>query len=723
MHFGQPENLWWLLVLAPMSAGLAYYFWWKKKVVERVGHLPMVRKMTEHSSTGRQVVRAILVLLATALLCVSAARPQWGQDDRTLKRFGVDIVFALDISKSMLAQDVPPSRLDAARAEIRQTLRTLTGDRVGLVVFTAVSFAQSPLTTDYGAIRFYLEKLDPNQMPVGGTSIGQAIWDSIDLLTGQESPDDPDNEADDAKKADTQIIVLITDGEDHESNPMQMAERARERGIKIVTVGLGSVDGTRIPLYGPNGQLKGYKRNRKGELVYTKLDDETLRDIADVTGGTYVHYDGENSVVNALDDYIDRLEKREIETMLRERYKDRYMYFLAPALLLLLIALGLGERRKKPRGSKAGGTSAGLIVMLAVPAVLLGGCENAFRDTLDNVDRGNAFVEEEKYDQALTAYQKAEEEIPARPELHYDLGIAHLGAEDYDNAREAFARALSTDDPRLEFDAYFNLGLALSRQEKWKEAYETYKQALRIELDTERPENQKRIEQARHNLETVFRRLYPPCAQLEDDFEDNDEAAAATTLDKLEKEDLALCGLDDDWYAIPAIPGTHVSVEVSFDELREEPDPEQVFLAQPQDLRLTLFDSSGKEAIAVDQGDEDTFDPDATSATRRIERFEVTEEMIGNQQGALLLKVVAADGLEFSYDLNIEAIPPCHALEDDFEENDARETARPIEAGEHKLHYCPGDDDWYSLQLEVGDSLFVDLQPKEDAERTCSRLG
>jgi Ca-activated chloride channel family protein len=717
MHFGEPQNLWWLLVLAPMVAGMAFYLWWKRKVVERVGHLPMVRKMTAQSSTGRQVARGILVLLATALLCVSVARPQWGQDDRTLKRFGVDIVFALDISKSMLAQDVPPSRLDASQREIRKTMTTLTGDRVGLVVFTAVSFAQSPLTTDYGAIRFYLEKLDPNQMPVGGTSIGQAIWDSIDLLTGQESPDDADKEADQAKKADTQIIVLITDGEDHESNPMQMAERAKERGIKIVTVGLGSVDGSRIPLYGPNGQLRGYKRNRKGELVYTKLDESTLEDIADVTGGTYIHYDGENSVVNALDDYIEGLEKREIETMLRERYKDRYMYFLAPALLLLLIALALGERRKTRGPKSRSGISSALLILLATTLVVSTGCENAFRDTLDSVDRGNALVDEEKYSEALEAYQEAEEQIPARPELHYDLGLAHLGAEDYDNAREAFARALSTDDPTLEFDAYFNLGLALSRQEKWKEAFETYKQALRVDLDASVPENKERIEQARHNLETVYRRLYPPCSQLEDDFEENDEKANATKLEKLEKEDLTLCGMDADWYAIPAIPGTHVSVELDFSELRDEPEPDQVFLKRPQDLRLTVFDSSGTEAVAVDQGDADAFDPDSTSATRSIERFEVTEEMLGSGKGMLLLKVDAADALEFSYDMKVEAIPPCRALEDDFEENDSMETARRIEPGTHDLHYCPGDRDWYTVELQVGDSLFVDLQPKEDAER------
>jgi hypothetical protein len=165
------------------------------------------------------------------------------------------------------------------------------------------------------------------------------------------------------------------------------------------------------------------------------------------------------------------------------------------------------------------------------------------------------------------------------------------------------------------------------------------------------------------------------------------------------------------------MPGTTVSVEVTFDELREEPDPEQVFLKQPQDLRLSLFESTGRELIAVDQGDEATFDPEATTATRHIEQFEVTEDMLADGQGMLLLKIGAADGFEFSYDLSVEAIPPCHALEDDFEENDSRATARPIDSGKHELHYCPGEEDWYSIDLEIGDSLFVDLQAQEDAER------
>lgn len=220
MHFARPDNLYLLLLLAPMVLALIGYFWWKRRLRDKIGHSHLIQAMAARHSNRRQVARGVLVIVAVALLCVAAAQPQWGQDDRTIKRFGVDLVFALDLSNSMRAQDIPPSRLQAAKDEIETTLQTLSGDRVGLVVFTAISFAQSPLTTDYGAIRFYLDKLEAGQMPIGGTSVGQALLDSAELLTGKtlngqiEESEEADESDDDRAK--NQVIVLITDGEDHE---------------------------------------------------------------------------------------------------------------------------------------------------------------------------------------------------------------------------------------------------------------------------------------------------------------------------------------------------------------------------------------------------------------------------------------------------------------------------------------------------------------------------
>lgn len=731
MHFGRPDNLYFLLLLAPMALAFGWFLWWKRDVRRRIGHAHLIQAMSGEHSPARQLLRGLLVMLAFALLCVAAAQPQWGQDNRPIKRFGVDVVFALDLSKSMLAQDVAPSRLEAAKSEISNTLKQLEGDRSGLVIFTAVSFAQSPLTSDYGAIRFYLDKLHPAQMPVGGTSLGQAMREGKKLLLGEEesraeASGGGENKAGaghSIKRAKNQLIVLISDGEDHESAPLEVARAVRDEGIHVVTVGFGSPEGSKIPVLDEQGNLTGYQRDRKGELIETRLDEQTLKQIAQITGGTYLHYAGKNSIVNGVTDYINQLEKSELESMLREHYKDRFMYFLTPALLLLLLAVFLGERRstdenKRPSLKKMRRSSS-LIVWLVLLLAAGGstGCEEVFRATLGTVDEANQLVDEEKYQEALEKYQHAQTQVPTTPELHYDLGVGHLGVEDYSEARRAFARALASDDPALRFDALFNMGLSLARQEKWRDALESYKQALKLPLNPDDPAHAERVKHAQHNLEVIFRELFPPCAELEDDFEPNDDPESATRLEELNAEGLTLCGENDDWYIIPALAGSHVEVSADFSQLRDEPDPEHVFLPRPEDLQLSVFNATGERVVAVDQGDADSFEPNSKRARREIERFEVTPEMLQGEGEHLLLKISAAAHREFKYDLDIAAIPPCQALEDEFEPNDTAAEAAAIDQGSHQLHICPENEDWFKVDLEMGDSFFIDLQAGEDMER------
>ncbi|MFW5968350.1 MAG: VWA domain-containing protein, partial [Persicimonas sp.] len=722
MHFGQPQNLYLLLLLVPAVAALVGYLWWKRRTARRVGDHPLIRAMGARHSNRRQILRAVLVLVALALVCVAAAQPQWGEEERQIERFGVDVAFALDLSNSMLAEDTPPNRLDAAKDEIKASLEALSGDRAGLVVFTAISFAQSPLTGDSGAIRFYLDRLEPGQMPVGGTSIGEAIRDSVELLTGQalERDGSVDSEAKQPEAidpADNQVIVLITDGEDHESDPLQAAEIARERGIHIVTVGIGSPDGSRVPEYGEDGELRGFKRDEKGELVYSRLDEKTLRKMARETDGRYLRYDGPNSVAGGLQDFIDELEESEFESMMRRRYKDRYMYFLAPAILLLILSAAIRERRDEEPDEVErldGGRSILLVLLVALVSVGAIGCEDVFRTTVSEVDRGNELIDEGEYEAALEQYERADEEVASTPELRYNQGIAHLGAEEYDEARETFARALETDDPELYFDVMFNLGLALASQEEWKHAHRAYKEALGVDLDTDRPENRERLEQARHNLQVTFRRLYPPCEELEDDLEENDRPDEATQLEEPEQDDLTLCGDDPDWFAIPAVEGTKLEVDATFEQLREEPDPEHEFLPEHEDLQIALYDSRGEETIAVDEGSKADTEGDEERVERRLEQVEVTDEMLRGDDEFILMKAAADKEREFSYEFDIEVIPPCEQLDDDFEDNDSAQEAAPIEGGSHELHICPDDEDWFTIDLEADEALFVDLQASED---------
>lgn len=726
LHFAQASALWGLLLL-PLLSLLAIGYWhWRERLKRRLGDSALMEAMSATHSWPRHVARTGIFLLGLGLLIIGLARPQWGQTDAMIKRTGVDIVFAIDLSRSMQAQDVSPSRLQAAKDEISTTLGLLGGDRAGLVVFTAVSFAQSPLTTDYGALRFYLNKLKPDQMPFGGTNIGLAIGDSVELLTGKrqqsfELSPTPDSKQDETpekiKRAKTQLVVLITDGEDHESDPIASANLAKQNNIHLITVGFGSTHGERIPIYREDGTILGYKKSKDGEFVYSRLDESTLKKLSDLTGGIYIHYQGENSVANSLISYIDQLEKSELETLLRKRYKDRFQWFVIPGLLLLLISMLIGERRVAPPRRYA------LTAMVFALSLSMFGCEAPFTHPMSAVEEGNAAIEDKDYTKALERYQAAERETPANPRLHYDLGRAHLGLEQYERAQDYFTRALETQDKELRFLALYNLALTLEKQGQLKQAYETMRDAVTGLASDEVLSQRDQYRQAVHNLEVLYQKLYPPCSKLEDAREDNDTAATATRQEEPELKDGVLCGLDDDWYAIPVLLGTQIEVTATFKDLRAEPDPERAFLPQAADLQIALFEASGKEVITVDQGlAQQTTDtssygsPGSRTTTRKLMRFTVTEQMLGGTGSALMLKVSAADELEFKYELKIDAIPPCSAIDDKLEPNNSLDAAKPLKAGSEQLHLCAEDEDWYAIDLELGDTLFVDIQPSEDVE-------
>ena len=706
MQFAEPQNLWTLFVLLPMIGVYVGWWRWKNRLLEQLGDRPLLSAMAASQSARRQIARSVFVLLGTALLCIAYAQPQWGQTHRPIKRTGVDIVFALDLSSSMSAKDVAPNRLEAAKNEIETTLEVLRGDRVGLVVFTAISFVQAPLTTDYGAIRFYLDRLESGQMPLGGTSLGRAVTDAVGLLTGKRLQNNEESDIE-MRRAKNQVIVLITDGEDHESDPDQAAQLAAGSDIKIVTVGFGSTEGQKIPIYRPDGTLSGYKRDRDGNLVHTVLDEKTLEEMAEATGGLYVPYEGEHSVANALVDYINALEKSEIETMLKERYTERYQFFAFPGLILLIIALILGERRPRRK--------LGALAMVSLVAFSQLGCERMFESTVSDVDYGIRRLEDGQYTEALAAFREAEKRFADRPELRYDIGRALLGMERWDEATTEFARALETDDLVLRFDALYNLGMAHAGAQNWRQSWQAFQDALMIEHRNPDAIDKDRILRAQHNLEVAWRNYFPPCALLEDKDEDNDSRDQATKLEQtMQVGGSTLCGGDDDWYAIPALAGSKVTIEARFRDLREDPEEDHLFLNSPTDLQITLFDSEGKEAVAVDQGDEPAVN---RTVNRKIELFAIEDGMVTEFKPFMLLKVSTTGDHEFRYDLHAESIPPCPDREEGLEDNDTPDQAQAPGPGTHQMHYCAQDDDWFSIDIGEGETFFADVKVAMDAER------
>lgn len=322
-----------LLLLIPLFV-LFYYlvFKWKKRALARFGNLDLVKKLSQSTSRGRQIVKAVLLILGVLFMTLALARPQIGTRLEEVKREGVDIFVALDVSLSMLAEDIKPSRLAKAKHEISAFIDLLQGDRIGLIAFAGDAFIQCPLTLDYGAAKTFLDIMDPSLIPEPGTNLSAAIALAMKSF--------------EAKERQYKVLVLITDGEDHAKDTQQFVEAADKEGVVIYTVGIGSTKGVPIPLYNERGVKKGFKKDRRDEVILTKLDELALQKIALTTGGKfYLSTTGETKLEKIFDE-ISKMEKKELASMKFAQYEDRFQYVLAFAIVLLVLELIISERVK-----------------------------------------------------------------------------------------------------------------------------------------------------------------------------------------------------------------------------------------------------------------------------------------------------------------------------------------------------------------------------------------
>lgn len=304
---------------------------WKRRSALRLGDHDVVLRLTEGVSKVRQQVKFIAVIIAWAMLCIGLANPQIGSRMENVKRKGIDLVIALDVSNSMLAQDIKPNRLERSRQAISGLINKLRGDRLGIVVFAGKAYMQMPLTTDYAAARLFLSTLNTNLIPVQGTAIGDAIELSANSF-----------EENDHNKA----IVIITDGENHQGDAVEAAKNAAEKGIMVYTIGMGLQEGGPIPLYENNRQV-GFKKDKQGNTVVTKLNSSMLQQIADAGNGIYVRANNSRAGLDRVFDEINALEKSEIESRVFTDYEDRFQYFIAIALVFLIFEMLLMSRKGK----------------------------------------------------------------------------------------------------------------------------------------------------------------------------------------------------------------------------------------------------------------------------------------------------------------------------------------------------------------------------------------
>lgn len=332
MRFAEPTYF--ALLIGVVMLGL-FVFWAisrKRRLLNLFGDLPLLLKNAPYISFARQRTKAVLVLAGLALVCVALARLQFGTHMEKLQREGLDIVIALDLSNSMLARDIKPSRLEKAKQEIRSIIERLKGDRIGLVAFAGEAFIQCPLTLDYAAARMLLSVMDQNTVSEQGTSLESAINAARKAYSQQE------------KKH--KVLLLLTDGEDQEGHAVEAASDARKDGIRIYTVGIGSSAGEPIPVIDRKGEQVGFKKDRQGEVIVSRLDEATLQKIALETGGKYYHATAGELELDRIFEEISTMEKKDLEGTLVTRYDDRYQWPLLLALFLVVAEFFVSERKK-----------------------------------------------------------------------------------------------------------------------------------------------------------------------------------------------------------------------------------------------------------------------------------------------------------------------------------------------------------------------------------------
>ena len=320
--------LWWLLTIPVFIIGYILYTRCKRRQLAEFGDPELMSELMPDASKARPVVKFSLLMVALALLIMAAARPQYGQKEKTVKRQGIEVMIALDISNSMMAEDVAPNRLDRAKQMLSKMIDRMVDDKVGLVVFAGEAYTQLPITCDYVSAKMFLNTITPALIPTQGTAIGAALETSIRSFGSQES---------DAGRA----IILITDGENHEDDAIAAAKHARELGIQVFVVGIGKPEGSPIPIAGTNNYIK----DRSGQVVVSRLNEDMCQQIAQAGNGIYVRCDNTNTAMRALQQELDRIATAELETKVYADYNEQYQSFVLIALLLLVIDFFILERK------------------------------------------------------------------------------------------------------------------------------------------------------------------------------------------------------------------------------------------------------------------------------------------------------------------------------------------------------------------------------------------
>ena len=502
MTFGAPEWLWGLLLIPLL---IALFVRSEHRGLKRLQQFVSARLLPQLAGTvnrRRRIIRFGLLLLGLALAIVSLAQPRWGYTFEDVKRKGLDLLVAVDTSRSMLSNDVQPNRLERVKLAIQDLIDELQGDRVGLIAFAGRAFLQAPLTIDYDAVTEAVSDLDTKTIPEGGTNISSAIT----LATQSFGKSAMGNRA----------LIIFTDGEELSGDAVKTAKAAADAGVRIFTVGVGTPQGSLIPVSGDNGETS-FVKDSAGQVVKSKLDDKRLREVAEATGGFYLHLEnGPRTMQQVQSEGLAKMQAAEMDVRLSRRPIERYEWPLGAALIALALSVLIPERKRVRERAhvpaparNAGRSVAGGPVKAAgaAVAVLMLLCSSVFA-TAPGI---NAY-QQGKFEDAYKEFQdtlKSHPQSRAEDELQFDSGTAAYKLKDYNKALESFSQALLTPDTGLQTKGHYNLGNTLYQRGEmqksddkklsdWTNALDHYEQTLKLD-----PQNK----EAKDNYEYVKKKI------------------------------------------------------------------------------------------------------------------------------------------------------------------------------------------------------------------------
>jgi Ca-activated chloride channel family protein len=498
MDFAQPYYL--ICFIPLLLLGLLIYFlaWRKQAALNRLGAPQLIARLSASVNWRGRRWQTILWFAALALLILALARPRWGAQVEIVERQGVEIMVALDVSKSMLAEDLRPNRLARAKLEISELMDRLEGNELGLAVFAGAAYVQFPLTSDFSTARFFLEAARPEMISRTSTNLASAIEVAMSGFNEE--------------RASQQVIILLTDGEANEysSEVLPMVEQAAEAGIIIHTIGFGSPEGEPIPEYDDLGNLTGYKQGRDGETVLSRLDETTLQEIANITNGRYFRASADGREVGYLVETINELQTSQLESRFETRGIERFQWFLLAAVVALIICElipdRLGPKTLKPETSNIK-TQHGYgdimkfiqLLIFFVAVILLTACSES---AASYNNAGNQEYANGKYAEALENYRQAHQLDPDLPHPYYNAGSAYHRQGNLKGAVAQIQQSIRAAEraglPELEQPGHYNQGNNFFTAQNFGAAIDAYKESLRLKPDDA---------DAKHNLELALKML------------------------------------------------------------------------------------------------------------------------------------------------------------------------------------------------------------------------